>query len=134
MRFARWIFLIAGIYGILVLVPGLFMEQQASEAAPPAITHPEYYYGFFGSALVWQFVFILIASNPQRWRPLMLIAVLEKAAFFAPCLALFATGRMEAGQIFMGGMIDGFLMVMFALAWWVSGRISVPSPAGSAAS
>ncbi len=134
MRFARWVFLIAGIYGILVLVPGLFMEQQAGEAAPPAITHPEYYYGFFGSALVWQFVFIVIASNPERWRPLMLIAMLEKAAFFIPCLALYFTGRMEAGQTFMGGMIDGFLLVMFALAWWVSGRKSAPDTGRTPAS
>jgi hypothetical protein len=129
MRFARWMFLIAGIYGILVLVPGLFMEQQAGEASPPAIAHPEFYYGFFGSALVWQFMFLLIASNPQRWRPLMLIAVLEKAAFFLPCLALYLAGRMDTGQIFMGGMIDGVLMVLFALAWLVSGRKSVPGAA-----
>lgn len=126
MRFARWVFLIAGIYGILVLVPGLFMEQ---EATPPAITHPEFYYGFFGSALVWQLVFLLIGSDPLRWRLLAPVAVLEKAAFFVPCLALYYTGRMEAGQMFLGGMIDGFLMVMFALAWWVSGRKKAAEPA-----
>ena len=40
MRFTRWVFLIAGIYGILVLVPGLFMEQQAGEASPPARLRP----------------------------------------------------------------------------------------------
>ncbi len=28
----------------------------------------------------------------------------------------------------MGGMIDGFLMVMFALAWWVSGREAPGEP------
>ncbi len=126
MRFARWVFLIAGIYGILVLVPGLFMEQGT---APPAVTHPEFYYGFFGSALVWQLVFLLIGSDPQRWRLLMPIAVLEKAAFFIPCLALYSAGRMEAGQMFLGGMIDGFLMVMFALAWGVSGRKKAAEPA-----
>lgn len=125
MRFARWVFLIAGIYGILVLVPGLFMEPSAM----PAVTHPEFYYGFFGSALVWQLVFLLIGSDPQRWRLLMPIAVLEKAAFFIPCLALYSAGRMEAGQMFLGGMIDGFLMVMFALAWGVSGRKKAAEPA-----
>jgi hypothetical protein len=36
---------------------------------------------------------------------------------------------MEAGQMFLGGMIDGFLMVMFALAWWVSGRKKAPETA-----
>ena len=104
------------------------------EASPPAIVHPEYYYGFFGSALVWQLVFLLIASDPQRWRLLMPIGILEKAAFFIACLALYLTGRMDAGQIFMGGMIDGFLMVLFALAWWVSGRKSAPNTTGEPAS
>ena len=37
MAFARWIFWIAGVYGLLVLIPGFFLERQAGEAAPPAI-------------------------------------------------------------------------------------------------
>ena len=115
MRFARIVFLIAGIYGVLVLAPGFFLEGRA-----PAITRPEYYYGFYGSALVWQIVFLLIARDPARWRPLMAIAVLEKLAFFAPCAFLYATHRLTPGGPFIGGMIDGVWMVLFALAWWRS--------------
>ena len=120
MRFARWVFLVAGVYGLLVLAPGFCLERQAGETAPPAITHPEFYYGFYGSAFVWQLVFLLIARDPGRWRPLMPIAVLEKVALFAPCVALHLLGRLPVGGPLLGGMIDGVLMVLFFLAWRMS--------------
>jgi hypothetical protein len=46
------VFLISGIYGVLILAPGLFLERLSEEVASPAISHPEFYYGFLGSALV----------------------------------------------------------------------------------
>ena len=60
MRFARWVYAIAGIYGILILVPGFFL---ISQVAPPSINHPEFYYGFYGTALAWQIGFLLIARR-----------------------------------------------------------------------
>ncbi|HVY04170.1 MAG TPA: hypothetical protein VG983_10975 [Caulobacterales bacterium] len=117
MRFARWVFLVAGIYGVLALAPGFFLEGAMNAAAPPAITHPEFYYGFIGSALVWQIAFFVIASDPAKYRPLIAVSVLEKLAFFGPCLALYALGRLPIGGAFIGGMIDGFWLVMFAIAW-----------------
>ena len=87
MKAARLIFAIAAIYGIAVLVPGLFIESSGALAFVE-LSNPEYYYGFYGSALVWQFAFLAIASDPVRYRPLMLVAVLEKAAFFGACLWL----------------------------------------------
>lgn len=125
MKFARWVFLVAGIYGVLVLAPGFFLEKLANDTDPPAITHPEFYYGFYGSALVWQLVFLAIWRDPVRLRLLMPIAVVEKFAFFSACLALHFTGRMNIGGPFLGGMIDGVWMVLFSLAW----RASRPAPA-----
>ena len=46
MKLARWIFGIAGVYGILVIAPLYFMEARIGHDDPPAITHPEYFYGF----------------------------------------------------------------------------------------
>ena len=57
MRFARWVFLISGIYGVLVLAPQYFLEQRLSRDYPPALTHPELYYGFIGTALAFQVLF-----------------------------------------------------------------------------
>lgn len=118
MRAARLTFAVAAVYGIAVLLPGLFIEAGATPLFPP-LAQPEYYYGFYGSALVWQLLFIAIARDPARYRPLMLVAVLEKAAFFLPCLWLWQTHRLSvASGPFIGAMIDGLLMVAFAFAWW----------------
>jgi hypothetical protein len=51
MRFAKAVFLIAGIYGVMILTPIYFMEGKIGRDTPPAITHPEYFYGFLGTAL-----------------------------------------------------------------------------------
>ena len=114
MRFARWTYLIAGAYGVLLLVPGYFLESKID--APP-LNHPEFYYAFYGCALAWQFAFLLIASNPVRWRALMPVTFFEKVSFFAACLWLYAKGRLGLTGPFFGGMIDGFWMVMFIIAW-----------------
>ena len=120
MKLARIIFGVAAAYGLLVLLPGLFTEAQFNQMNPPAINHPEFYYGFYGVALVWQFVFILIARDPLRYRSLMLLGVTEKAAFFVPSLLLWQSGRLAVGGPFYGAMIDGVLMLLFAFAWWHS--------------
>lgn len=117
MKIARWIYLIAGVYGILILIPGFFLE---SMVAPPPITHPEFYYGFYGSALVWQLVFLAIARDPAKLRVLMPLTVLEKAAFFLPTVALHLSGRLAMGGPLIGGVLDGVWMVLFAFAWWRS--------------
>ena len=117
MKFARTTYLLAAIYGVIVLVPGFFLEAQFDQAPPPTLTHPEFYYGFYGAALVWQFAFFLISSDPVRYRPLMLVTVLEKAGFLIACLALWSSGRMAPSGPFYGSLIDGVWMVLFIIAW-----------------
>ena len=46
MRFARWVFLMAGVAGVLMVVPPYFLEGQTGEDDSPPVTRPEYYYGF----------------------------------------------------------------------------------------
>src|SRR5690242_12179175 len=94
--FARRIFLIAGIYGLVVLLPQYFMEEAVSRRFPPPITHPEDFYGFIGIAIAWQFAFLTIARDVQRFRLFMLPAVLEKLSFGLAALALYAQGRIPA--------------------------------------
>ena len=117
MRAAQWIFRLAAIYGLLVLLPGLFLEAQFSATNPPPLTHPIFYYGFYGSAIVWQLAFLLIASDPQRYQPLIAIAVLEKAAFLLPALWLRSQGRLADSGPWWGALIDGLLMLLFLFAW-----------------
>ena len=81
MRFAKVVFLVAGIYGLIVLLPLYFMEEQTGRDYPPPITHPEYYYGFTGVAVAWQLAFLVMSREPVRYRPLMIPAIVEKASF-----------------------------------------------------
>jgi len=46
MNYARWVFRVAGVYGLLVITPMYFMEEQIGVDSPPPINHPEYFYGF----------------------------------------------------------------------------------------
>ena len=117
------IFWTAAIYGVLALLAGLLGEAQFNVASPPAITHPEFYYGFHGLALVFQIVFVIIARDPLRYRLLIPVAILEKAAFFIPCLLLWHADRLDnSSSIFVGGMIDGIFMLLFGYAWFTSKR------------
>ena len=115
MKFARLTFLIAGIYGLLVLVPQYFVEF-AGEGAP-VITLPEFYYGFLGVAIAFQLVFIIISTDPQKYRPMILAALVEKFSFAIAVFALVAAGR-TTGTIVIGAVIDLLLGILFAVNWF----------------
>jgi hypothetical protein len=114
--FARRVFRIAAIYGILVLAPQYFLEERLAIDFPPPLTHPEHFYGFIGIALAWQFVFLLIASDMPRYRPLMLVAVLEKLAFGVPAWMLYLQGR-AAAPVVAAGSVDLVLGALFVAAF-----------------
>jgi hypothetical protein len=116
MRFARWVFLLAGVSGILMVVPPYFLERQTGEDYPPPITHPEYYYGFFGVTLAWQFMFLVIASDPVRYRRAMLPAMLEKASLAVAIPILYAVGRVAAVWVGFASM-DATWLVLFVVAY-----------------
>jgi hypothetical protein len=65
MTFSRRVFACAGVWGVLVVTPLSFLFETMGRQAPPAITHPEFYYGFAGITLAWQVVFLVIASDPR---------------------------------------------------------------------
>ena len=93
MKFARYVFLIAGIYGFLVIAPQYFLEAKTGIDYPPAITHPEFYYGFVGVALAWQVLFLIVAKDPVRYRLMMIPAVLEKFTFGIAVVVLYLQKR-----------------------------------------
>lgn len=96
MNFARWTFWIAGWYGLAVILPQYFLERRIGLDYPPAITHPEHFYGFVGLALAWQVAFLIISRDPVRYRPLMLAGILEKASFGIAAIVLFVQHRLPA--------------------------------------
>ena len=128
MKTPRLIFTIAGIYGLLVLTPFLFLERRVAEATPGGLNHPEYYYGFLGSALVMQLVYLATGRDPVRFRPLMPIAALAKAAFFATILILWLQERVPAPALEFAS-VDALLAFAFLHAW----RVTPPREPASAA-
>lgn len=105
MKFATWTFRIAGAIGLLQIIPLYFYERQLAIDMPPALNHPEYYYGFAGVTLAWQVAFLVIASDPLRYRPLMPVAMLEKASFVLAALWLLSQGCLPM-MILAGAALD----------------------------
>jgi len=116
MRLARNAFRWAGWYGLIVLPPMFFLEARIGADLPPPITHPEFYYGFLGVTLSWQVAFLIIGSDPARFRPLMPAAILEKLGYAAIALVLFAQGRM-ALPLLAGGVADAIIGAVFVAAY-----------------
>ena len=116
-RFSRMVFLIAGIYGIGILTPGFFTEKVMAVRMPPAVTHPEFYYGFFGVGLAWQVAFLIIAMDPQRFRPIIPAAMLEKFIYVASCAVLLMLGRVPAA-VAIGGAGDLILGALFTICYF----------------
>jgi hypothetical protein len=116
MNFAKRTFLIAGIYGLIVLLPQFFLEEKNGRDFPPPITHSEYYYGFVGVAVTWQIVFFILSRDPVRYRAIMIPAILEKASFGIPAVILFALNRLSVPML-AAGVVDLILGTLFVVAY-----------------
>lgn len=116
MRFAKIVFRIAGIWGFLILTPLYFLYDLVGEKNPPTITHPEFYYVCVGVALVWQIAFFLIASDPMRFRPFMIAAILEKLVYIIPLIVLYLQHRVASNQLIWVAT-DSILCLLFIVAY-----------------
>jgi hypothetical protein len=122
------LFLIAGIYGLIVLPPMYFMEHSIGADDPPAITHPEFFYGFIGVATAWQVAFLIIARDPARFRLMMLPGILEKLGFGLAAVILFAQSRLRM-QMLLAGIGDLVFAALFAVAFAkTGGEFTAESP------
>jgi len=121
MIFERLVFRIAGFYGIAVLMPFYFMETDPRAVPPPALTHPEFYYGFLGVALAFQVVFFIIAADPLKYRLLMIPSALEKFSFAGALVVLHFQGRFPE-QMLMAGFMDSTLGCLFLYCFFRLGR------------
>jgi hypothetical protein len=117
MKFAKIIFWIAGIWGLLMITPLYFIFDSISRNDPPPITHPGFYYGFAAVALAWQIAFFFIATDPSRFRPLMIPSILEKLAYGGTVALLVLQGRMHRAD-FVFGAADLLFALLFVIAYW----------------
>ena len=125
MKTARLVFMFAGIYGLIVTVPLFFLEGALDAMQPPAITHPEYYYGFAWVVLIWQVLFLVIARDPVRYRPMMLLAILEKVAGVIFILLVLLHRSPTA-------MLIGVADVVLGVLFWVAYSTTAPASATQA--
>jgi hypothetical protein len=116
MKFARVVFWIAGIWGVLVLAPLYFLFDVIGRQDPPPITHPGFYYGFVAVGLSFQIVFFVVAHDPTRLRPMMIPSVIEKFAGGGTFVVLYLQHRLKPGDLGLG-CVDLLFGVLFIAAF-----------------
>jgi hypothetical protein len=126
-KFAKILFWVAGIWGVLVLTPLYFIFNLIGRQDPPPITHPGFYYGFAGVALAWQFAFFVIATDPARFRPMMIPSVLEKLGWGLTVVVLYLQARMSASDLVLGA-VDLLLGLLFVVAFFRTANQHKPAP------
>jgi hypothetical protein len=112
------IFTIAGIYGLIVLLP-LYFGEHALAATGQVLTKPEYYYGFIGAAASFQLIYLMIGRDPVRYRPLMPLTLIAKLSFTIPVAILFLSGRTDLLVMIMAS-IDALIGLAFLWAWRIT--------------
>ena len=120
MRFARIVFTVAGMYGIVVLFPPLFLDSKFGRDYPPPITHPEFFYGFFALGITWQILFLILATDPIKYRSMMIPSMLEKIGYPAALIVLHLQNRI-APRMFALGSLDWLFLILFAIAYAKTG-------------
>jgi hypothetical protein len=116
MKFAKTVFRVAAIWGVLVITPLYFMFDLIGRQDPPPITHPAFFYAFVGLALAWQIAFFFIATDPIRYRPLMIPSMFEKFSYAAAVIILVWQSRTSRSDLVFAGT-DLLLGVLFVVAY-----------------
>src|SRR5881628_343823 len=116
MKFARIVFIGGGVWGIAALVPFYWLVDITGRHYAAPLDYPQFFWGFFSVALAWQFAFLLIGSNPVRFRPLMLAAIIEKFGFVVTLGVLFGGGRIPGADA-VAAIPDGLVGLLFIAAF-----------------
>jgi hypothetical protein len=116
MRFAQVVFIGAGIWGIAVLAPFYWLVDVTGRQYEAPTTYPHFFYGFIAVALAWQIAFLVIGSNPMRFRALMIPGMLEKLGYVATLAVLYGQGRIASVDA-QAAVPDGLLGLLFIVAF-----------------
>jgi hypothetical protein len=121
-RFAKFVFVGAGVWGIAVLTPFYWLVDVTGRRYAPPTEYPHFFYGFFAITMAWQFAFLVIGSNPIRFRPLMVPSMFEKFSYVVTLVVLYNQARISAAD-FQAAIPDLLLGSLF-LAAFVKTRVS----------
>jgi hypothetical protein len=117
MKFAKIVFWVAGIWGVLILAPLYFMFDLIGRQDPPPITHPAFFYGFISVGLAFQIAFVVIALDPVRLRPMIIPSMIEKFGGGTTFVVLYLQRRLTPGDLALG-CIDLLFGVLFLAAFF----------------
>jgi hypothetical protein len=116
MRFARVVFIVAGVWGLVVVTPLYFLLDISGRQYPPPADYPQFFYGFLTVTTAWQIAFLMIGADPGRFRPLMIASIIEKLGFVATALLLFWQERISTTDASVA-VPDFLLGVLFVAAF-----------------
>jgi len=116
MKFAKVLFRVAAIYGVIVLTPLYFIFDVIGRQDPPPITHPAFFYGFAGVSLAWQVAFYVISTDPSRYRAFMIPSVIEKLTYGIAVVLLVMQQRTRSSDLVFG-CLDLLFGVLFVVAY-----------------
>ena len=116
MRFARIVFIGAGMWGIGVLIPFAWLLDVTGRRYGAPVEYPHFFYGFLLVAFAWQIAFLIIGSDPVRYRPMMIPAMLEKFGYVATLAVLHGQGRIGMADA-QAAIPDGLLGLLFIAAF-----------------
>src|SRR5512145_2171521 len=112
MRFARVVFIAAGVWGIVVLTPLYFLVDLTGRQYAPPTAYPQFFYGFLSVAMAWQIAFLVIGTSPVRFRPLMFPSIIEKVGHVVAVAVLYVQARISTADAMAAGP-DLLLAVLF---------------------
>ena len=115
MRFAKVVFIGAGVWGMVVLTPLYWLVDVTGRAYSPPANHPQFFYGFLSVAMAWQIAFLVIGSNPARFWPMMIPSVVEKFGHVATVAVLYGQGRVSSADA-QAAVPDLLLGILFIAA------------------
>jgi hypothetical protein len=114
MKFAKIVFIGAGVWGIIVLTPLYFLFDISGRGYAPPEDYPHFFYGFLSVAMAFQIAFLVIGSNPARFRPLMIPGIIEKIGFVITVAVLHHHARISAADasIALPDLVLGILFIV----------------------
>jgi hypothetical protein len=124
MKFARGVFVIAGVWGVVVLTPLYFLVDLTGRHYAPPLDYPQFFYGFLSVAMAWQIAFLVIASSPARFRPLMIPGIIEKFGHVTGVAVLYSLGRLPVADA-IAAAPDLILGALFVMAFAMTPRFTL---------
>ena len=122
MKFAKIVFTVAGVWGIVVLTPLYWLVDVTGRSYSPPTDYPQFFYGFLSVAMAWQIAFVVIGSNPARFWPLMFPSVIEKLGHVTTVAVLYQQARIPVvdAQAALPDLVLGVLFIIALARVWAA--------------